>query len=86
MPQEGNNFTKDNFLLLVRREMLGKFNSVAVFIDSTHNTSAYNLYQTTTLVIDEYGGVPVEWSISNRTYSFTFLSWLRSAMVHVRRH
>ena len=62
---------KDDFVLVVQTEfqceMLKKYGSNAVCVDSTHGTNSYYFNLTTILVVDEYGeGVPVGWLISNK--------------------
>ena len=66
-----DNHSKDDFVLIVQTEsqkdMLRKFGSLVLCIDSTHKTNAYDFYLTTLLVIDNFGeGLPVAWMISSR--------------------
>ena len=50
-----------------QRDMLTKFGSTAVCMDSTHGTNVYDFFLITILVLDEFGeGIPVCWFISNR--------------------
>ena len=66
-----DNHSKDDFVLIVQTEsqkdMLRKFGSLVLCIDSTHKTNAYDFYLTTLLVIDNFGeGLPLAWMISSR--------------------
>ena len=50
-----------------QRDMLLKFGSEVVCMDSTHGTNVYDFYLVAILVLDDYGeGVPVAWLITNR--------------------
>ena len=65
-----DNFTENDFLLVLQtefqRDMFQRFCSVAVCVDATHGTNAYDFYLTTVMVIDDYGeGIPVGWMVSN---------------------
>ena len=69
--------------------MLQKFGSLALCIDSTHKTNAYDFFLTTLLVVDNFGeGLPVAWMISNREDKdnillfFLVLKNVQEAFVH----
>ncbi|GFN97535.1 protein far-red elongated hypocotyl 3 [Plakobranchus ocellatus] len=50
-----------------QRGMTIKYGHKIIFTDSTHNTTHYDFYLTSILVLDDFEeGVPVAWSISNR--------------------
>lgn len=66
-----DNVSDKDFILCLQtefqRDMLIKFGSNVICIDSTHGTNAYDFYLTTLLVLDEYEeGIQVGWMISNR--------------------
>ncbi|XP_011407648.1 PREDICTED: uncharacterized protein LOC100639460 [Amphimedon queenslandica] len=68
---ELNDFSKSDFAIGIQttfqRDMLMKFGSEAICMDSTHSTNVYDFCLVTILVLDDFGeGVPVGWMISNR--------------------
>ena len=70
-PEDLNDFGVGDFAIglqtVFQRDMLLKFGSEVVCMDSTHGTNAYDFYLVTILVLDDYGeGVPVAWLITNR--------------------
>ena len=85
--------SKDDFVLILQTEfqkdMLRKFGSLALYIDSTHKTNAYDFSLPTLLVIGNFDyGLPVAWMISNREdkdnnyYTPIFLSCKRMCRKH----
>lgn len=61
----------EHFTLIIsttfQQEMLLKFGSKAICIDSTHNTNEYELHLTTIVVIDEFGnGFPAAYYFSKK--------------------
>ncbi|XP_049779635.1 uncharacterized protein LOC126176522 [Schistocerca cancellata] len=66
----GNLSSEDTMIVLMtpfQSELLRKFGSNIVCVDSTHCTNVYKLLVTTLLVIDEFGsGIPVAFCISNK--------------------
>ena len=70
-PEDLNDFGVGDFAIglqtVFQRDMLLKFGSEVVCMDSTHGTNVYDFYLVTILVLDDYGeGVPVAWLITNR--------------------
>ena len=70
-PDDLNDFGVGDFAIGLQtvfpRDMLLKFGSEVVCMDSTHGTNVYDFYLVTILVLDDYGeGVPVAWLITNR--------------------
>ena len=68
---ESTHVSTEDFLLVLQTEfqceMMKRFGSDAVCIDSTHGTNAYHFNLTTIMVIDDYGeGLPVGWMVSNK--------------------
>ena len=62
---------KEDFCICIQtsfqRDMLIKFGTDTVCMDSTHGTNVYNFNLTTLLVLDEFGeGIPVAWMVCNR--------------------
>ena len=61
----------EDFLLCLQtafqRNMMIKYASKIICIDSTHNITQYDFMLTTVLVLDEFEeAVPVVWAVSNR--------------------
>ena len=82
-PPEMDNTSNDDFVLCIQtefqRDILQKFGSNIVCIDSTHGTNAYDFKLTTIIVVDEYGeGVPVGWMISNREDALILIEFFKT--------
>jgi hypothetical protein len=58
-PKEMDNMSDNDFLLCIQTEfqkdMLQKFGSKAICMDSTHGTNCYNFNLATIVVVDDYG-------------------------------
>ena len=63
---------KENFLLGIQtefqRDAMKKFagSGGVVCVDATHGTNVYDFFLITVMVLDDYGGVPVAWCISDK--------------------
>ena len=78
-----DNFALGDFALgiqtMFQRDMMCKFGSGAVCMDSTFGTNTYDFYLTTVLVVDEYGeGILVAWLVTNRENTTTLTQFLES--------
>ncbi|XP_072384060.1 uncharacterized protein [Diabrotica undecimpunctata] len=72
---ENNMFKEDDIVLILMTqyqiELLKKFGTNIICIDSTHGTNSYDFLLSTLVVVDEYGeGIPVAYLISNKTDTF----------------
>ena len=70
-PQGYENLSHKDFAIAIQTplqaEILKRFSSDIICVDSTHGTNGYNFSLITVMVIDEYGeGFPMAWCISNR--------------------
>lgn len=68
---EMDNVSDNDFVLCLQTEfqkdMLKKFGSAIICVDTTHGTNQYDFLLTTLLVVDEFGeGIPCAWMLSNR--------------------
>ena len=78
-----DNISMKDFSLCLQTEfqgdMLIKFGSSAICMDSTHGTNCYDFNLMSLVVVDEYGeGIPVGWMISNRLDKLVTIEFLKS--------
>jgi len=71
-----------NFMIVIMTpyqiDVLSKYATHRICVDSTHGTTSYNFQLTTLLVVDEFGaGCPVAFCISNRIDSVAMSRFFR---------
>ena len=81
--QENLDISMKDFLLCFQtefqRDMLIKFGSSVICMDSTHETNCYDFNLMSLVVVDEYGeGIPVGWMISNQQDTLVTIEFLKS--------
>jgi len=86
--EQESGFSDDDIVLIIansfQRKMLSKFGNNIICIDSTHDTTEYDFYLTTLVVVDEYGaGVPVAYCISNKKDTRTWCTFFQKLKEHL---
>ena len=74
---------ENDFLLCIQtsfqRDMLKKFGTSVICMDSTHGTNSYDFNLTSVVVIDDFGeGIPTAWLISNKEDTSTLTQFLQA--------
>ncbi len=80
---EMDNVCDDDFILCLQTEfqkdVLKKFGSSIICIDTTHGTNQYDFLLATLMVVDESGeGIPATWMLSNREDVLMFMIFFQA--------